>query len=403
MHKPASVSQRVLFEDVAQAAMHVGSALHGCMRTLLTEHGSSRALGRALSIDKMLAWQAFTIATAHDPGAILAALPGRPGLDTVLSALRRAGCDIAAVEASLASLDSALNQRNITRAQLRSMAVGGSDAETRKRTEMRLHRQAFKANAAIRGTWVAGRVGAMLVTPGSRADVVSVTALTLVHGLVRSVSMGPIPVYVPLVSVPDGDSRDARVGTSTDHPSWCRALVPSLCSLPLSPGEVTMIKFAGGDAVLVDPDPHRRSAIDLAFAESIRDAGPSQRTERSREAMWVMPLALPMETAVLDILVHSSLTEVDPRAFQYFSMTPAQLPNDQPELLRYPVELEAGWLRSSRLPRRIAAANATYDRLLEHGATVSGTKLRDFRHFRVQQEYPPTPTSLVVRWDLPQR
>lgn len=402
MHKPASVSQRVLFEDVAQAAMRVGSALHACMGALLTDHGSSRALGRALSIDKMLAWQAFTIATAHDPGAILAALPGKPGLETVLSALRKAGCDSSLVDSALAALDSALSQRNITRAQLRAMAVGGSDAETRKRTEMRLHRQAFKANAAIRGTWVAARVGAMLITPGSRPDVVSVTALTMVHGLVRSVAMGPIPVYVPLISVPDGESRDARIGTASDHPSWCRALVPSLCSLPLSPGEVTMIKFAGGHAVLVDPDPHRRSAIDLSFAESIRDAGPSRRSGESHEAMWVMPLALPMETAVLDILVHASLPEVDPQAIQYFSMTPAQLPNDQPELLRYPVELEAGWVRSARLPRRIAAATTTYEKLLDHGATISGTKLRDFRHYRVQQEYPPTPTSLVVRWQLPE-
>jgi hypothetical protein len=371
------------------------------MGSLLAEHGSSRALGRALSIDKMLAWQAFTIATAHDPGAILAALPGKPGLDTVLAALRKAGCDTSAVEAALDSIDSALAQRNLTRGQIRSMAVGGGDAESRRRTETRLHRQAFKANAAIRGAWTAGRIGAMLVSPGSRPDVVSVTALTLVHGLVRSVAMGPIPVYVPLLSVSDGDAASRRSGTTSDHPAWCRALVPSLCSLPLSPGEVTMIKVFGGDAVLVDPDPHRRSALDLAFAESIRDAGPACQTPQSREAMWVMPLALPMEFAVLDILIHSSLADVDPMAFQYFSMTPAQLPSDQPELLRYPVELEAGWVRSARLPRRIAAANATYDRLLEHGAGITGHPLREFRHFRVQQEYPPTPTSLVVRWQLP--
>lgn len=401
MHKPASVSQRALFEDVATAAMSVGSALHGCMGSLITEHGSSRALGRALSIDKMLAWQAFTIATAHDPGAILAALPGKPGLDTVLAALRKAGCDTSAVEAALDSIDSALAQRNLTRGQIRSMAVGGGDAESRRRTETRLHRQAFKANAAIRGAWTSGRIGAMLVSPGSRPDVVSVTALTLVHGLVRSVAMGPIPVYVPLVSVPDGDAASRRSGTTSDHPAWCRALVPSLCSLPLSPGEVTMIKVFGSDAVLVDPDPHRRSALDLAFAESIRDAGPARQTPQSKEAMWVMPLALPMEFAVLDILVHSSLAEVDPKAFQYFSMTPAQLPSDQPELLRYPVELEAGWLRSARLPRRISAANSTYEKLLEHGAGITGHPLREFRHFRVQQEYPPTPTSLVVRWQLP--
>lgn len=402
MHKTAGVNQRALFEDVAAPAMSVGSALHACMGTLLTDHGSSRALGRALSIDKMLAWQAFTIATAHDPGAILAALPGKPGLDTVLAALRKAGCETSAVEAALESIDSALAQRNLTRGQIRSMAVGGGDADSRRRTEMRLHRQAFKANAAIRGAWIAGRIGAMMVSPGSRADVVSVTALTLVHGLVRSVAMGPIPVYAPLVTVPDGDADGRKIGTASGHPSWCRALVPSLCSLPLSPGEVTMIKVFGSDAVLVDPDPHRRSALDLAFAECIRDAGPARQTLQSKEALWVMPLALPMEMAVLDVLVHSSLAEVAPRAFQYFSMTPAQLPSDQPELLRYPVELEAGWVRSGRLPRRLSGASATYDRLLEHGASIAGCPLREFRQFRVQQEYPPTPTSLVVRWQLPE-
>jgi len=382
--------------------MGVGSALHECMGPLLTDHGSSRALGRALSIDKMLAWQAFTIATAHDAGAILAALPGKPGFETVLLALRTAGRDTTAVQAALEALDGALDSRHITRGQLRAMAVGGGDADTRRRTEQRLHRQAFKANSAIRGAWIAGRVGTMIVFPGTRPGLASVTALTLVHGLVRSVAMGPVPIYVPLVSVPDGDDASRRVGTAKGHPSWCRALVPSLSSLPLSPGEVTMIKALGSQAVLVDPDPHRRSAIDLSFAETIQDAGPIRRNEQSREALWFMPVTLPMEMAVLDVLVHRSLGEVAPSAHQYFTPTPSQLPVDHPELLRYPVELEAGWVRSARLPRRIAAATGTYERLLEHGATISGTALRDFRHYRVQQEHPPVPTSLVVRWQLPE-
>jgi len=403
MHKPAAANRRALFEDVAAAAMEVASALHGCMGRLLTEHGSSRALGRALAIDKMLAWQAFTIATGHDPGAILAALPGKPGVDTVLAALRKAGCDVATVESALEALDSALSERNLTRSQIRAMAVGSGDAEARRRSELRLHRQAFKANAAIRGAWISARIGAMMVHPGSRPGLLSVTALTMVHGLIRSVAIGPIPVYVPLVSVPDGNVEGRRVGTSSGDPSWCRALVPSLCSLPLSPGEVTMVKVLGSDAVLVDPDPHRRSALDLTFAESISDAGPLHRTAQSEEALWVMPLTLPMEMAVLDVLVHSSLHDIAPQAFQYFSMTPAQLPSDQPELLRYPVELDAGWIRSARLPRKFAAASPTYERLLEHGATICGRSLGEFRHFRVHQECPPTPTSLVVRWTLPQR
>lgn len=382
--------------------MGVGSALQACVGPLLADHGSSRALGRALSIDKMLAWQAFTIATAHDPGAILAALPGKPGVETILVALRRAGYDTAPVQAALATLDRALDSRQITRSQLRAMAVGGGDAEARRRTERRLHRQAFKANSAIRGAWIGGRVGTMLVFPGTRPGLASVTALTLVHGLVRSVAMGPVPIYVPLVSVRDGDAASRRVGTAEGDPSWCRALVPSISSLPLSPGEVTMVTALGSQAVLVDPDPHRRSAIDLSFAETIRDAGPIRRTEQSGEALWFMPLTLPMEMAVLDVLVHRSLGEVVPSAQQYFSLTPGQLPPDQPELLRYPVELEAGWVRSARLPRRIVAATPMYERLLEHGATISGTSLRDFRHYRVQQEYPPTPTSLVVRWQLPE-
>ncbi len=88
-------------------------------------------------------------------------------------------------------------------------------------------------------------------------------------------------------------------------------------------------------------------------------------------------------------------------ACQCPSMKPAHLPSDQLELLRYPVELEAGWLRSTRLPHRIRAAKSTYEELIEHGSGISGPRLRECRHVRVQQEYPPTQTSLVVRRRLP--
>jgi hypothetical protein len=53
------------------------------------------------------------------------------------------------------------------------------------------------------------------------------------------------------------------------------------------------------------------------------------------------------------------------------------------------------------LPASFAHRDETYAALVTHGATKLGTRVADYRFFRLVVEYPPRPSIAVISWTLP--
>ncbi len=53
------------------------------------------------------------------------------------------------------------------------------------------------------------------------------------------------------------------------------------------------------------------------------------------------------------------------------------------------------------LPASLAHRDETYAALLTRGATELGTRVADYRFFRVVIEHPPQPSIAVISWTLP--
>jgi len=389
-----SAQTPLLFTDVASAATAFGSALADSARPLLAEHASARSFGIALSLDKTLAWQCHTMATASNPAAILAALPGRAGCDKIVAALRTRGMSVSSVEVSRAALEGALKRRSITRGQLKAMALGATDSRAGSRTVNQLHRQAFQSQSAIRGISMGGAVNATMVVPGSASDRVTLVLLSLVHDLVRSMSLGPVPVYHhPLELAKDVPASAEPASANWQPPT----LLTEFCSGGVGPESISVMQVVDAEVACVSMAPDHADGVDVAFAEVI-PAAPATPTVPGSIRFSTMLLALPTETAVCDVFMHKAIGRMSPDVGLYFHPSPARLPVAQPDFLRHPYTPEAAWVTSPRLTGRLSHVNGKYERMLATGAGLAGSQLDDFDCFRVQMEYPPTPTGLLVRW-----
>jgi len=180
-----------LFEDVGRAAMQLGYELRGCIAPMLASQPSVREFAYALGIDKSLAWQIHRIATASDPVAILTALPGHAGMRKAIGAIRDAGHEIDGLERSRADLVHVLRRRGISRTQLRSMALGGSDGPRSAGGLRHLHRRAHEATVAMRGMSIGGAAIAIMLPPGGASRQMTLVAVTLLHRIGRTVNAGP--------------------------------------------------------------------------------------------------------------------------------------------------------------------------------------------------------------------
>lgn len=389
-----SAQTPVLFSDVASAATGFGSALADSARPLLAEHSSARSFGIALSLDKTLAWQCHTMATASGPAAILAALPGRAGCDKIVAALRARGMPVSSVEETRAALESALKRRSITRGQLKAMALGGSDSRAGSRTVNQLHRQAFQSQSAIRGISMGGAVNATMVVPGSTSDRVTLVLLSLVHDLVRSMSLGPVPVYHRPLALAKEAVASAEPGSGNGHRP---TLLTEFCSRGVGPDSISVMQVVDAEVACVSMPPDHADGIDVAFAEVIPASTAAPAVPGSVK-FSTMFLALPTETAVCDVFMHKAIGRMSPDVGLYFHPSPARLPVAQPDFLRHPYTPEAAWVTSPRLTGRLSHVNGKYERMLGTGVGLADSQLDDFDCFRVQMEYPPTPTGLLVRW-----
>lgn len=382
-----------LFTDLARAASRFGASLAECAGPMLAVHASARSFGNALALDKTLAWQLHTMATASTPEAVLAAMPGRMGCDKLVRAMRARDLDTSVVEEARAELEDVLRRRSISRIQLKALALGGTDRSSRKRTADQLHRHAFQAQSALRGVSIGGTIATTFMAPDATADQVRRVLISLVHHLVRSMSVGPIP----LLHRPCVDNLSAARGALAPRRPSSPQLLTELCSEGVGPEAISVLSMRDVEVACVDPPPERADGIDVAFAEVVTEARGGDGTGCPAKSITTL-LALPTETAVCDVFVHKSISRGRPSVGLYFHPSPEWLPPGHPEFLRHPYTPDADWLSDPRLTGRLSHLNGKYQRLLQVGAEMLKSRVEDFDCLRIRMDYPPTPTGLLIRW-----
>lgn len=388
---------RGLFDDVAVAAMDLGRATRACVAPLLQDQPSVREFAIALKIDKMLAWKLQNIAAASEPIEVLVSLPGPAGIAKAIRALRNAGRDTVALDASLAALADVLRRRGVSRAQLKSMAQADPERTFSDGTVRQLHRRAYEANAAIHGRSIEGVAMALMLIPSGTERSVTLIGSTMIHRTMRTAAMGPTAVYYRGKPRPEHPHSTK----ATRYPPASGSLhfvVPHLCSPEVTDDQLSLVDFGQGEVLCYDPPASSTSRVDFAFREVFYGTSTSAPLQPSSQGFTGAFVPYPVERMCIDVMFHRSMRVSDVHAALYLRSAPAAVFHHDPEFLRYPVTMAVRKLASLALPRPFVAVWDKWRDLVDGSAALMGMSTHDFSTYRIDLDFPPTPSDVRVRW-----
>ena len=155
--------------------------------------------------------------------------------------------------------------------------------------------------------------------------------------------------------------------------------------------------------MLAETDVGNSQAVTCLTGEVIRRVEPCYPDERHRCLGTKMPLRTPCEVAVMDVFLRRDFfgpVEQEIRlASDMFKETMAVMYSELDEL---PIHERVAFLGSGVLNVQIREM-PNYPEVIEHAFTRLGWQSEEFDCYRLQMQYPPIPTALIVDSPLPPR
>lgn len=406
--QPKTNHEHTLFEVQARdIAQRVRRTLADLLAGVGADPTRPQSVARQLGLDKNLAWKASKIVTDEDPLTSIPRVPGRSGQRILLDAFTQAGAARVAIEAAreaMAEVERMIETHAGSRETLEMMLAALSPQVQVERDEA-TRKMAFQGNSAIWGVQARVQQSTHFVAPAQNPDELMISIMS---GLV--------------------DLRRLRANTPWTV-AWVRSWTDQGVLLPPSPREpLDPRRPEGGPPVLLDysssplPRLRERKGQNGVLRYEIFEGGVGNTSVSTCITGWVMrsgtgrwrtdddhfgehavSISTPVEVVVHDLFVHKSLD---------FAMRPqmhlySQLPNgplypfDGLELGKMPIAeeiTELGMpadLTTPELPRLPA--------MVEMACEKMGFSAKEFRGFRVRLKYPPIPTMLVMRYELPEK
>lgn len=392
------------YREVAQAATGLREALHRAISEVLVGEMGARSLARRLGIDKMLGSQVVRMATASDPAAVLSSLPGDRAMRGLIEGLGRAQASetaIGGVERAAAELRRAIGALHVTPRELASIAAGGLDTGAQHRHLAKMQRLHFESSVALRGEAADALFSVWFVTRAQRdRSLATLVSLDMLAGFRTIRPLGPRLVHRGVALDPA-----AEAGEWQHIDGICANPVPSLVAEAstsnLGPDAIQSRVENGGALVFADPDAHASRSLTLTFAERLDAIGPIHRTPDDRTGELSAQLAIPVRHLYFDVLFDESLPHVEPTGALFFLPTSRVEYGELAEIRRFHGKIDAGFVRSTKLPAASRIDPKMHAGMLEHGARLAGRPLGAFRCFRMHIAYPPVHSRGVVRWLLP--
>ncbi len=388
-----------------EVALQVRAALSAALASCAVDPSKPQSLGRALRLDKSLAWKIARVVTDSDPLAAVCRLPGRTGSKLMLLALGKGGASPAEVE-SVQSALLAFEQMIATHAGDREtleIMLAGVMPSGREREEQ-YRKVAFVGNSAVFGVRARAQLAAQFVAPNpadpGRLDSAIVTALL---GLVR---LRPeTPWAVATVRAYDGVGQENVPGfTGAIDPAGLTPdglpLMPAFCSKPLPTVQVRTLPSGALRFELAPVPVGQTAAMDCVTGWFMRSCVPIGRTDVDRFGEHIVRVSTPGEVVVFDYFVHRSMLFAHRPELEVYSMLPGGpvYPLHGRESGRLPIGVEQ---------EALDVPNITCDEVEGYSAMIDATMARlgwdarDFVGLRVRIPYPPVPSMMVLRYELP--
>ncbi len=394
-------------EDVATRIPAIQDLL---VRVLETQCGEGptgiSAICDRLGVHRKLAWQVRNVAYSPAPLRAVSFMPSRAGIDTLVHALERKGAD-RSVTSALREASDSFSRMSAAHANDRTsleLLAQSQLARSEGHAEIKWREKAFLGNSFIWGAQAKLQLAvSILHRSADREDWIDVAQIRGLIGLKR---VRPNVHWVMSQSVVLKERR--RIESSDRRPLDEEAarkmggvpILPAFCTKPLP----KLRRRLGNDGLLNDellPAPVGFSGQQTVFTcEVLRELAPAYATEQSQRAHFGAASRTPSEGLLFDHFVHKDLFPGVKRRLCVFSELNSPVTMAEEDLLPVGESLDhlgrgTGVARTAEVPGYLELLRWVFDRL--------GWDGDDFQLYRARLAYPPIPTSVMIRHDLPAR
>lgn len=410
---PKSTRQPVppFVDHCAESMRTLQAALRSAYRSAGLDIERPQEVSRQIGIDKNLSWKIARIAGDDDQLSAATLVPGPEGIGILMEALARGGVakdELAALRRALDLFEDMVKQHAGDRPTLQLLLDGATS-----RASLELSRKtAFRGLSGVWGVQARVRIMTQILMPShANPHTLDTAILASLIDVRRLRPLAGWPIFRFQRYHGSVESED-QVTTVQE-----RALEP--LESPASPSDPALIMRSWCSP----PDVRVQSvSTPLGIVHELGD-GPLGRTgtstfvfghlERSAVPRYSAPgthgkgemgavVTMPIETLLFDVIAHRDLPEVAAAKVQVFGNPFGNSP------------LDAAARKSMLLPigdplREITGTPTRFDTDLAHQYPelihavfnrISADPA-DFRVFRLEMQYPPMPSTVIVSYDLP--
>ena len=397
---------RTLEEDIE----HLVPVIQDLFATVLENRLGEGVVGitaicRDLKLHRKLAWQVRSAAYAPDPFQAVAFIPTRAGIEALAGALAEAPPGIAErLTDAFRRFEEMVRTHAGDRAHFEKL-VESNPANSRSETEAKWRERAFLGNSFIWGVQARTQHSLSILNASeSRADWLDLVQVRSLIGLqrVRPNTRWIVSQSIVLSGTDDGPGDVLRERVPLDPEGAGQMggvpVIREFCSQP-PPRLVRRPEGLGltNDELLPGPVGSTGQQT-VVTGEVVRNLAPAYRVEEGERALFGVICRTPSEAFVYDHFVHKDLFPDVARELCIFSELNSPVTQDDSDLLPVSETIQ-------ELGRGMNAARTPdipgYMGLLEWVFARLGWDPRDFGLYRVRLAYPPMPSTVVIRHDLP--
>ncbi|MCA9299742.1 MAG: hypothetical protein KDA28_11780, partial [Phycisphaerales bacterium] len=387
------------FEDKVDA---MRAALARLFADLGVDPSKPQDMARRFQLNKTLTWKLSRLLQGESDLDALAHVPGAGAMRLFTRAVEADGASPGAVRAVVEASEGfeRLVEFHVGDRQTLELILDGLGSKAAERLETS-RKLAFRGNSGLWGVQAKARVLMCVLAPNAAAP--ETLDLATIRGYVGFRRLRP-SVRWPLFRIRDWSTGDDAI---TTNPVWepieesddGTFLIRSFSSEVLP--EIRTVTTATGSDVVLMPGPVGNTGAFTCFqGEMMRGAVSRYRDRHSKVGELGSSITAPTEQLVVDLAVHEDLDfALQARAEVVGSLTPHGTPEDE---LVLPIHEEVREV-PGRPPALGLPDMRRYDALFESVCRRMGADVSKMRAVRLEMKYPPLGSSVMLRFDLPER
>ena len=366
--------------------------------------GAPRAheVADAFGIHRKLGWQIWNVAYDDVPLRAIRFMPSPRGIEVWRKSAEKTGIpsDLLGRLDEASRLFEELARTHAADREMLEMMLDACEPQRDEREEERWRKQAFLGNSYVWGVRAKTYMTTLILHPSIRAGFFDMVRIHGLIGLVRTRPNVRWPFAQAVVYSGDDERFPLRqpiapteAGSQTGVP-----LMEDFCSKPLPPVQRREGQFGMLEDELLPGPMGQTGESTIITGEVARELASIHKTQPGEDAMFGTGVRTPCETLVYDHLVHRDLFPDAQRELRVYSELITPVSRDERDLLNVPERIQhlgRGMirLRTAEVPR--------YMEMMKYVFEQMSWDPENFELYRVRMRYPPLPTAVMLRHDLP--